>query len=190
MKRVWALALQHQGLAKVAPPSGRVAGTALEIRRAAHKCVKRVGEAIERLSFNTAIAGIMELANALYAAGTPQTDAEKGAMAEALRLLLLIISPFAPHLAEEIWSSYGYSGLVAAQPWPSFDPALVVDDILPYAVQVNGKLRAEIRVSAESGEAEVRAAAESDEKVRSSLAGKQVRKVVFVPRRLINFVVS
>ncbi len=190
LKRVWALALQHQSLAKVALPSGRVAGTALEIRRAAHKCVKRVGEAIERLSFNTAIAGIMELANALYAAGTPQTEAEKGAMAEALRMLLLIISPFAPHLAEEIWSSYGYPGLVAAQPWPSFDPALVVDDILPYAVQVNGKLRAEIRVPAESGEAEVRVAAEGDEKVRSSLAGKNVRKVVFVPRRLINFVVS
>jgi len=190
LKRVWALALQHQSLAKVALPSGPVAGTALEIRRAAHKCVKRVGEAIERLSFNTAIAGIMELANALYAAGTPQTEAEKGAMAEALRMLLLIISPFAPHLAEEIWSSYGYPGLVAAQPWPSFDPALVVDDILPYAVQVNGKLRAEIRVPAESGEAEVRVAAEGDEKVRSSLAGKNVRKVVFVPRRLINFVVS
>src|SRR5713226_6904738 len=190
LKRVWALALQHQSLAKVALPSGRVAGTALEIRRAAHKCVKRVGEAIERLSFNTAIAGIMELANALYAAGTPQTEAEKGAMAEALRMLLLIISPFAPHLAEEIWSSYGYPGLVAAQPWHSFDPAMVVDDILPYAVQVNGKLRAEIRVPAESGEAEVRVAAEGDEKVRSSLAGKNVRKVVFVPRRLINFVVS
>jgi len=190
LKRVWALALQHQSLAKVPLPRGRSAGTALEIPRAAHKSVKRVGEAIERLSFNTAIAGIMELVNALYAAGTPQTEAEKGAMAEAIQLLLLIISPFAPHLAEEIWSSFGYPGLVAAQPWPTFDPALVVDEILPYAVQVNGKLRAEIRVPAESGEAEVRAAAESEEKIRSSLAGKKLRKVVFVPRRLINFVVS
>ena len=87
-------------------------------------------------------------------------------------------------------SGYGFPGVVAAQDWPAFDPALVVDDVLPYAVQVNGKLRAEIHVAANSGEAEVRAAAESEEKIRTSLAGKTVRKVVFVPRRLINFVVS
>ena len=190
LKRVWVLALQHQSVRSATLPSSKVTGTALEIRRAAHKCVKRVGEAIERLSFNTAIAGIMEFVNALYATGSPQTDAEKGAMAEAIRLLTLIISPFAPHLAEEIWSGYGFPGLVAAQDWPAFDPALVVDEVLPYAVQVNGKLRAEIHVAANSGEAEVRAAAESEEKIRTSLAGKTVRKVVFVPRRLINFVVS
>jgi len=190
LKRVWALALQHQSISSATLPRSPVTGTALEIRRAAHKCVKRVGEAIERLSFNTAIAGIMEFVNALYAVGAPQTDAEKGAMAEAIRLLTLIISPFAPHLAEEVWSGYGFTGVVAAQDWPAFDPALVVDDVLPYAVQVNGKLRAEIRVAANSGEAEVRAAAESEEKIRNSLAGKTVRKVVFVPRRLINFVVS
>jgi len=190
LKRVWVLALQHQSVRSATLPSPKVTGTALEIRRAAHKCVKRVGEAIERLSFNTAIAGIMEFLNALYATGSPQTDAEKGAMAEAVRLLTLIISPFAPHLAEEIWSGYGFRGLVAAQDWPAFDPALVVDEVLPYAVQVNGKLRAEIHVAANSGEAEVRAAAESEEKVRTSLTGKTVRKVVFVPRRLINFVVS
>ena len=190
LKRVWVLALQHQSVRSATLPSSKVTGTALEIRRAAHKCVKRVGEAIERLSFNTAIAGIMEFVNVLYATGSPQTDAEKGAMAEAIRLLTLIISPFAPHLAEEIWSGYGFPGLVAAQDWPAFDPALVVDEVLPYAVQVNGKLRAEIHVAANSGEAEVRAAAESEEKIRTSLAGKTVRKVVFVPRRLINFVVS
>ena len=190
LKRVWVLALQHQSVRSATLPSSKVTGTALEIRRAAHKCVKRVGEAIERLSFNTAIAGIMEFVNALYATGSPQTDAEKGATAEAIRLLTLIISPFAPHLAEEIWSGYGFPGLVAAQDWPAFDPALVVDEVLPYAVQVNGKLRAEIHVAANSGEAEVRAAAESEEKIRTSLAGKTVRKVVFVPRRLINFVVS
>jgi len=190
LKRVWALALQHQSISSATLPRSPVTGTALEIRRAAHKCVKRVGEAIERLSFNTAIAGIMEFVNALYAVGALQTDAEKGAMAEAIRLLTLIISPFAPHLAEEVWSGYGFTGVVAAQDWPAFDPALVVDDVLPYAVQVNGKLRAEIRVAANSGEAEVRAAAESEEKIRNSLAGKTVRKVVFVPRRLINFVVS
>ncbi len=76
------------------------------------------------------------------------------------------------------------------QGWPSFDPALVVDEVLPYAVQVNGKLRGEIRIAADAGEREVRAAAESEEKVRAALAGKALRKVVFVPKRLINFVVG
>src|SRR5262249_38208919 len=157
------------------------------IRRAAHKCVKRVGEAIGRLSFNTAIAGIMEFVNALYAVKNVRTDAEKAAMSEAIHLLTLILSPFAPHISEEISHAYGFQQLVAAQRWPSYDPELVTDDMLAYAVQVNGKLRAEVIVPAESGEAEVSVAAQSEDKVRASLAGKQLRKVIFVPKRLINF---
>jgi leucyl-tRNA synthetase len=77
-----------------------------------------------------------------------------------------------------------------SQPWPDFDPALVVDDVIPYAVQVNGKLRAEIRVPVDAAEADVRAAAEADEKVQAALSGKTVRKFVFVPKRLVNFVVG
>ncbi len=190
LKRVWALAVLHQSLATVPLPTEPIEGRALEIRRAAHKCVKRVGEAIERLSFNTAIAGIMELINFLYAVGEPGEEGEKYAIREAIRLLALILNPFAPHLAEEIAEAYGSSESLARQAWPSFDPKLVVDEVLPYAVQVNGKLRAEIRVPADSGEAEVRAVAEMEERIRSSLAGKNLRKVVFVPKRLINFVVS
>ncbi len=190
LKRVWALAAQHQSLAVVPLGAEPIEGRALEIRRAAHKCVKRVGEAIERLSFNTAISGIMELVNALYAVGEPRGEGEKYAVREAIRLLALILNPFAPHLAEEIAEAYGGAESLARQAWPSFDPKLVVDEVLPYAVQVNGKLRAEIRVPADSDEAEVRAVAEMEEKIRSSLAGKNLRKIVFVPKRLINFVVS
>src|SRR5712692_108559 len=190
LKRVWALAVLHQALAGVPLGAEPIEGRALEIRRAAHKCVKRVGEAIERLSFNTAISGIMELVNALYAVGEPRGEGEKYAVREAIRLLALILNPFAPHLAEEIAEAYGGAESLARQAWPSFDPKLVVDEVLPYAVQVNGKLRAEIRVPADSDEAEVRAVAEMEEKIRSSLAGKNLRKIVFVPKRLINFVVS
>ncbi len=190
LKRVWALAAQHQPKVAGAKHDGRDEPSALRIRRASHKCLKRVGESIERLSFNTAIAGIMEFVNALYVVERVETAAERAAMAEAIHVLTIVLSPFAPHLCEEISEAYGSTTLVADQPWPDYDPALVVDDVLPYAVQVNGKLRSEIRVAADSGEAEVRAAAEADERVRSSLAGKNVRKVVFVPKRLINFVVS
>ncbi len=189
LKRVWTLSVTHQGVAG-ATHAGPFEGKALEIRRAAHKCLKRVGEAIERLSFNTAIAGIMEYVNALYALGTPESDTEKAAMAEAVRVLTVVLTPFAPHLADEIAEAYGGQGFTLTQEWPAFDPALVVDDVIPYAVQVNGKLRAELRVPVEATEAEVRAAAEADEKVKAAMAGKTVRKFVFVPKRLVNFVVG
>jgi leucyl-tRNA synthetase len=190
LKRVWTLAATHHASVVGATHAGPYEGKALETRRAAHKCLKRVGEAIERLSFNTAIAGIMECVNALYAVGTPETPAEKAAMAEAIQLLAVVLTPFAPHIADEVAEAYGAKELTVARPWPEFDPALVVDDVIPYAVQVNGKLRAEIRVAADAGEADVRAAAEADDKVQAAIAGKTLRKFVFVPKRLVNFVVG
>ena len=190
LKRVWALGVMHQADTAGAVHAGHFQGKALEIRRAAHKCVKRVGEAIERLSFNTAIAGIMECVNALYDAGKPETAAEKAAMGEAIRLLTGLLTPFAPHLADALAEGYGARESTLLQGWPTYDPELVVDEVLPYAVQVNGKLRGEIRIAADAGESEVRAAAEAEEKVRAALAGKALRKVVFVPKRLINFVVG
>ncbi|MCP3057192.1 leucine--tRNA ligase [Myxococcus sp. K38C18041901] len=190
LKRVWVLASTHQAAVAGATHAGPFEGKALEIRRAAHKGLKRVGEAIERLSFNTAIAGIMECLNALSDAGTPETPAEKAAMAEAVRLLSMMLTPFAPHIADEIAEAYGSTQLTVSQSWPEFDPALVVDDVIPYAVQVNGKLRAEIQVAADASEADVRAAAEADERVKSAITGKTLRKFVFVPKRLVNFVVG
>lgn len=189
LKRVWVLATTHAGVVG-ARFDGKFEGKALEIRRAAHKCLKRVTEAIERLSFNTAIAGTMEFVNALYAAETPANDAERAAMNEALRLLAVVLYPFVPHLADEIAEAYGAGQPLVATAWPGFDPSLVVDDLLTYAVQVNGKLRSEVKVPAAAGEDQVRAAAEADAKVQANLEGKQLRKVVFVPKRLINFVVS
>ncbi len=189
LKRVWVLAATHREVAG-ATHAGPYEGKALEIRKAAHKAVKRVTEAIDRLSYNTAIAGIMEFLNSLYAAEKLETPAERAAMAEAIRILSLILTPFAPHITEEIASEYGEQKLLAEAEWPTFDPALVVDDMLPYAVQVNGKLRAELKVPAASTEAEIRALAEADERVKAAMADKQLRKVVFVPKRLINFVVG
>jgi leucyl-tRNA synthetase len=189
LKRVWVLAQAQAATAGVSY-AGPFEGKALETRRIAHKCVKRTGEAIERLSFNTAIAGVMECVNALYQQGNPETDAERAAMAEAIRLLASVLTPFAPHVADEIAEAYGAQGFTVTAAWPTFDPALVVDDVIPYAVQVNGKLRAEVRAAVDATEADVRALAEAEEKVSAALAGKTLRKVVFVPKRLLNFVVG
>ncbi len=190
VKRVWALAATHQDLAAAATHDGPFEGKALDIRRAAHKCVKRVGEAIDRLSFNTAISFVMECVNSLYDAGRPETPAEAAAMSEAIRLVTRVLTPFAPHVADAIAEGYGAKDSTLTLGWPTFDATLVVDEVLPYAVQVNGKLRGEIRIAADAGESEVRAMAEGEEKVRAALAGKALRKVVFVPKRLINFVVG
>jgi leucyl-tRNA synthetase len=190
LKRVWTLAVSHHAGCAQATWAGPFEGRALEVRRHAHKAVKRVTEAIERLSFNTAIAGVMEYVNALYLVKDLATPAESAAMAEALRLLAAILVPFAPHFANELAEAYGSTSPLEEQGWPVHDPALVVDDVIPYAVQVLGKLRAEIHAPAAAGEAEVRALAEADEKVRQALAGKTVKKFIFVPRRLVNFVVG
>jgi leucyl-tRNA synthetase len=135
----------------------------------------------------------MELVNALYAV-EPKAEPERAAVREALVALATLLAPFAPHAAEELWHEVLGAGardrLLADAPWPAFDPALVVADTVTIAVQVNGKLRGEVQAPAAAGEAEVRALAEAEERVKGHLAGKTIRKVVFVPKRLMNFVVG
>jgi leucyl-tRNA synthetase len=166
----------------------------LELRRKTHRTIQRVTEGFEKeLKFNTGIAALMELVNALYQL-EPKTDADRAAVREALVAVATLLQPFAPHAAEELWhevlGAAARDRLLADEPWPAYDPALVVADTVTIAVQVNGKLRGEVQAPAAAGEAEVRALAEAEERVKAHLAGKTVRKVVFVPKRLMNFVVA
>ena len=135
----------------------------------------------------------MELVNELQGL-EPAADAERAAVREALLALATLMGPFAPHAAEELWHEVlgpaAGARLLADEPWPAFDAALCLSDTVTVAVQVNGKLRGTVSVAATAGEAEVRAAAEADEKVAGYLAGKVVKKVVFVPKRLLNYVVA
>jgi len=195
LSRVWRIFHARQDAFAV--PESRlaeVAGPFLELRRRTHRTVKRVSEGMEgELKFNTSIAALMELVNELYQL-EPKTDPDRAAVREALLAIATLLAPFAPHLAEELWHEVlgpaSRDLLLAESPWPSFDPALVAADTVTIAVQVNGKLRGEVVASANSSEGEVRALAEREERVRAHLAGKAVRKVVFVPKRLINFVVG
>jgi leucyl-tRNA synthetase len=195
LARVWRLFHARQDSFRVGPEHLAAAqGHFLELRRRTHRTIQRATEGFEKeLKFNTGIAALMELVNELYAL-EPGTDADRAAVREALVALATLLSPFAPHVAEELWHEVlGPSAkdrLLADEPWPAFDPALVVSDTVTIAVQVNGKLRGEVQAPAAAGEAEVRALAEAEERVRAHLAGKTVRKVVFVPKRLMNFVVG
>ena len=133
---------------------------------------------------------MMECVNALYLVTEVTTPAEKAAMGEAIRTLALTMTPFAPHLADELFAAYGGQQATSVeQAWPAFDPALVVDDELTYAIQIKGKLKGEVKLPATATEADVRAAAEAEEKVKAALAGQTIKRVVFVPKKLINFVV-
>ncbi len=195
LSRVWRIFHARQETFQVPDRAlADAAGPFLELRRKTHRTIKRVTEGLEGdLKFNTSIAALMELVNELYAM-EPASDADRAAVKEALVAVAMMLAPFAPHVAEELWHEVLGPGvrdqLLAEAPWPPFDPALVVADVVTLAVQVNGKLRGEIQVPLAAGEAEVKALAEEEPRVKAHMAGKTVRKVVYVPRRLINFVVS
>ena len=154
-------------------------------RRVVHATIKKVGEDIEALSFNTAIAQMMVYVNT-FTGVTPRPVA-------ALRTLLILLNPFAPHLTEELWARLGakfagFEGLAADQPWPQYDPARLVEDEVEVVVQVNGKLRDKLVVSKDASREAVEAAALASPKVREFTEGKEIKKVVVVPGKLVNIV--
>ncbi len=148
--------------------------------RALHQTIAKVGEDVEGLRFNTAIAAMMEYANHL-------TKHQIRSRA-AIEPLVLMIAPFAPHLGEELWQRLGHGDSLAYAPFPAFDPALAKEDTMTYAVQVNGKVRGQIELPVDAQKDAALAAAKALENVARHLEGKTLRKEIFVPRRLINFV--
>ncbi len=168
------------------------AGTAPEdegkaLRRATHRTIATVTEALETFAFNVAVARLYEFANAIEAA----KDAPGGAKREALEMLARLSAPMMPHLAEECWALLcpGQAGLVAQLPWPEADPALLKAESVTLAVQVLGKLRATIEVPVGASEDVIFAAAEAEENVQRAIAGKPIRKRIHVPGRVVNLVV-
>jgi leucyl-tRNA synthetase len=165
------------------------------LRRLTHRTIKRVTDDIEReFQFNTAIAALMEFVNGLYKFtaerdGTAQSG-EAAALREAVHTLILLLAPFAPHAAEELWDMLGGTPSVASQRWPQYDSALIVSDRLIIPIQVNGKLRSKIEVPADWSEEQVKASAKQDAKVVEWLQGKTISKTIYVERKLINFVIS
>jgi leucyl-tRNA synthetase len=154
----------------------------LPLRKLLHRTIAGIGHDIEALHFNKAVAKVHELVNALEKAA-PSAD-----KADAIRALVRIVSPMLPHLAEEGWEAMGGSGLIAHQPWPAHDPALLVDDEVTIAVQVNGKLRDTLTVAKAITKEELEALALASEKVIRSLDGAAPKKVIVVPGRLVNIV--
>jgi leucyl-tRNA synthetase len=158
------------------------------LRRATHRTIAQITEDIEHFRFNVAVARIYELANAV-AEMRPADAADQWALREALETLVRLSGPMLPHLAEELWERLGYATLLADTEWPEADPELLREETVTVAIQVGGKLRATIELARDLAESEVEAAAMAEDKVRRALDGREVRRVVVVPNRIVNIVV-
>jgi leucyl-tRNA synthetase len=176
-----------------APPAADVAADEAShaLRRATHKLVKQITEAIETFRFNSGIARLYEFLNLLK--DNPAKGAGPALLAarqEALSAFARLIGPFTPHLAEECWARIGGEGMVVAAPWPQFDPALTADAVKVLPVQVNGKRRGEISAPAGAEPAEVEKIVLDDPEIARRLEGLTIRKVIVVKDRIVNIVAA
>jgi leucyl-tRNA synthetase len=194
LAKVWRLVTKHTSVARAAAaiasetPKGGAA-----LRRKLHQTIAKITQDFEgRWHFNTCVAAIMELVNELQDADALLTAGEVPApvMRELLRTLVLLLAPFAPFLAAELWEELGGEGSVLRAPWPKSDPELARENEIEIPVQINGKLTAVVRVAAGADAKTTEAAALADEKVRARTAGKNVVKVIVVPGRAVNLVVK
>ena len=151
-------------------------------RKRVHKTIQKVTSDIESLRFNTSISAMMILVKHL--------GALEAVPAEAARAFALVLSPFAPHLGEELWERLGSKTSLAYEPWPEFDPALVKDDVVEIGVQVNGKLRGTITIAVDADESSARAAALGEERVRMHVEGKTLKKFIYVKGKIVSFIVG
>ncbi len=178
LRRVWNLLIGDDG--RLSPRIAIGAGDE-PLKKQLHKTMKGVGEDIEKLLFNTAIAKMMEFLNAAMKAPT----VDKAWVEQ----FVLVLSPFAPHLAEELWERLGHTRTLAYEPWPRYDESLLTEDTVEIPVQINGKVRSRITVAVDAPNDAVLALAKADEIVARNLDGKQIVKEIVVPGKLINLVV-
>lgn len=153
---------------------------------ARHKTARKVTDDIRRMSFNTAIAGLMEYVNDLYKLKVDGFSED--AWRDALTTLVQLLAPFAPHIADELWAQLGHDGLVQRAQWPNWDDALIVEDVISIAVQVQGKLRGEISVAKDADPEQVKTLALQHENVTRFVGDKKPAKIIYVPGRLVNIV--
>lgn len=153
----------------------------IETAKILHKTMKKVTEDIETMSFNTAISAMMVLTNHL-------TSLKKNVPKEAAEKLVLMVSPFAPHLGEECWSLLGHKKSLAYQPWVEYDMALCVDNTVKMGVQVNGKKRGEIEIQKDADQDKAMEEAMKVQSVAKFVNGKDVKKIIYVPGRILNIV--
>ncbi|PKN11753.1 MAG: leucine--tRNA ligase [Deltaproteobacteria bacterium HGW-Deltaproteobacteria-4] len=186
LNRVWRLVFEHRHLVA---DGFEQDGLARNLRRLTHRTIRKVTEDIDgRFHFNTAIAAIMELVNGISAFEGKTTH--PAVMREAVESVVRLLAPFVPHVTEELWSHLGHTGGLEAAGWPVWDAEAIIDDEKVIVVQVNGKMRGRITVTADLGDDEVKVQALAEANVARALAGQTIRNVIVVPNRLVNIVIG
>ncbi|HEX4592182.1 MAG TPA: leucine--tRNA ligase, partial [Gemmataceae bacterium] len=182
LSRVWRAIIDDRAETTQLSPAVRDVPADKETLRLLHHTIQKVTDDLDGMRFNTAIAAMMEYTNHMTRLEVrPRTAVEP---------FVLLLSPFAPHIGEELWHALGHTDTLAYEPWPKADPALLKADTIEVPVQVNGKLRSRLAVPADSDEKALEAAALADEKVKALIAGKQVKKVIVAKGKLVNIVVG
>jgi leucyl-tRNA synthetase len=196
LTRLWRFTFQHRD-ALIAARSdfsqNDLSGDVRDLYRLIHRTIKKVTEDIEsRFHFNTAIAAIMELFNALSASAQDESELEVGmpVIKAGLEAMITMLYPFVPHIASELWESLDQRGHLDAVPWPKYSEEALEEEQLQIVVQVNGKVRGKITVAADVDQARIEQEALHDQRVKHFVDGKKLQKVVYVPRRLVNIVVE
>jgi leucyl-tRNA synthetase len=160
-----------------------------DLRRKSHQTVAKVGSDMDEFHFNTVVASLMEWLNAMYdVAGKLGKNQRDPALDEAIELLVQVISPIAPHLADELWEKLGQTGFLYKHPWPEYDPEVAKASEITLIVQVNGKVRDKITADANASNADLKQIALASPRVIEILAGNPPKKVIVVPGKLVNIV--
>jgi leucyl-tRNA synthetase len=193
VQRLWRLVNESAEVAKGAPAArpANFGPDAMALRKAAHGALDKVSGGIERLHFNVCLAHIREFANALADVlapdGRPTADLA-WAIWEAALILVHLVAPMMPHLAEECWQALGQAGLISEADWPQIERDLLVEDTVTLVVQVNGKKRGDVTVPRNAENPEIEAAVLALDTVKQALGGNAVRKLIIVPMRIVNVV--
>jgi leucyl-tRNA synthetase len=182
LNRIWVLTQEFLASDKT------FAGNDTAVQRLQHKTIYKVTDDYLRLSFNTAIASLMELTNELYKLKIDGFSDK--AWREALSNIVQLLAPIAPHISQELWQQLGYKNLIEQTPWPEWDKALVAEETITIVVQVNGRLRATLKLPKDISEEEVKARALNEEHIVKIIGNKKPARLIYVPGRLINIVVT
>ncbi|MGR9178097.1 leucine--tRNA ligase [Rhizobium leguminosarum] len=193
-QRLWRLISEAADSLSAVAPAPAIDGDALSISQAAHKTLKAVQNDYDKLWFNKAVARIYELVNALAAPMTRVAAGEgdatyRAAVRDAAEILIQLVSPMTPHLAEECWAALGNAGLLARASWPQYDETLVIENDVVLPVQINGKKRAELTISRDADQNAVTDAVLDLDAVKNALNGQAPKKIIVVPQRIVNIVV-
>jgi leucyl-tRNA synthetase len=195
LARVWRMVRSNvQAIEHVTPYEGEDLPDVLKnLRRKTHQTIRKVTEDIEeRYHFNTGISAIMELVNAIYLFDLGSTDSPFGSavLREAIETTVLLLSPIAPHIAEELWRMLGHQESITKEIWPTYDADAAKEEEMVIVIQVNGKLRNRLTVPVSASEDEIKASARNDGKIQEWTKEKTILKVIYVPRKLVNLVVQ